>query len=199
LFDEVLQYEQRRKWDKTLASCRVLKMFSLPIVTAAGDWGHERHGWVVGRDVGVTIKRYTTHAAVGGAISGRVFTDAYFDLEATAVHPSGGSVPVLLSATVAYKGEEPWAALEGDERLLERGCNFGGSGLLVTVAPEETLLPDRTHTTFLLVTLGHTDIGGWIPRSVVNGATGKAYADILRGVAEALLSKAPGVTARAPF
>jgi hypothetical protein len=178
----------------------MLKTFALPKANVAGHsgWGLER-GWAVAQDMGVAVKRYTTHAAVGGAISGRVFTDVYFDLEATAAHPSGASeaAPVLLSATAAYKGEEPWAALTDEERALERGYNFPGGGLLVTVAPEETLQPDRTHTTYLLVTLGHTDIGGWIPRSVVNGASAKAYADILKGVAEALAVMAPGVSARA--
>eukprot|EP01065_Artemidia_motanka_P012828 TRINITY_DN17084_c2_g1_i1.p1 TRINITY_DN17084_c2_g1~~TRINITY_DN17084_c2_g1_i1.p1 ORF type:complete len:329 (+),score=76.35 TRINITY_DN17084_c2_g1_i1:57-1043(+) len=187
---------KRFKCELTVRNCPVQRVFeNLVLYERKLQWDTSTVGWggYIKRYKGpsdaeaIDVEAFTTLPAGGGAISSRLFVDVRY----TRWNPDGSIV-----STAAAVNDAPGkldcadagvreacvlpkvAAVVAKTKGLTIGRNVGGGVLLK---------PEGRGVHLLMTSL--TDIGGWLPTGLVNGATGAAMASVAKGLCGAVLRK----------
>ncbi|KAJ9460893.1 hypothetical protein DIPPA_21735 [Diplonema papillatum] len=154
-----VEADRRNKldWDTAITWIHPIRRYA----TENGDW--------------LDIEAYTSAPAGGGAISPRLFADGRLT---RLIRSDTGKLQKVFSGVAGVRKSTPYADAAGITELeknmeatkLVRAHNSTGSGLyLEAVGP----------TTVRIVVLSHMEIGGWLPSSLVNGATAGALAHMV--------------------
>ena len=168
VYTTTVHWAHRLKWDtESLSWGRYLKRFK-----ATG--GSEEDT--------IDVESYTSKAAAGGAVSPRCFVDSRLTRY---TRDASGEVTEILSSVRNVPLKCSYAAPVGVKELetrlsktkIVRAKNNIGSGIKVSKQPNGDILVQMS---------AHPEIGGWLPVSVVNGATSGALIETGKGVINAV-------------
>eukprot|EP01060_Flectonema_neradi_P016652 TRINITY_DN23288_c0_g1_i1.p1 TRINITY_DN23288_c0_g1~~TRINITY_DN23288_c0_g1_i1.p1 ORF type:complete len:307 (+),score=71.18 TRINITY_DN23288_c0_g1_i1:60-980(+) len=168
IYNTTVHWQQRLKWDtESLSWGRYLKRFK---ATGGSD------------DDLLDVEAYTSKSAAGGAVSPRCFLDARLTRytknssgEVTEIISSVRNIPSTASFSASVGAKELEARLS--KTKIVRAKNNIGSGIRIQKQPNGDILVQMS---------AHPEIGGWLPVSVVNGATSGALIDTGKGVISAV-------------
>ena len=119
---------------------------------------------------GVSICSYTTQPAAAGVIKPRLFVDC----RRFYTRSDGACV----DTRVHWGGADDQVATKG----YVRGANLPGGGLLVEHV-QAGGDPNQPKQLVRVTMVAHTEIGGWLPASLVNASTAGVLLELLQGMA----------------
>ena len=170
-------YERRRRYDDSLTSTRYIRKFD------------EKNGSQF------DVVRYTTKTEAGGLISPRVFTDVrvFFPERTPGNEVFGASVAFDGKKTPlpshfsegSGDGRQSFAsplALSANEARCTAACNLPGGGIRMTKIKGNDGGAFRVRVTMT----GLSELGGWLPTSIVNSATTSVFHKIATSFARQL-------------
>eukprot|EP00948_MAST-09A_sp_MAST-9A-sp1_P000997 g997.t1 len=188
---EIWEYDKRAKWDAQMAGGRML--LKTPVLVKGIQKDNDL--------VEVNVSRYNTIAALGGFVKPRVFTDLIVTINPEEKKGKEKATErEIMSTSIAWDikknkatGEsigltDSAVAFIGEEKGMVRATNLLGGCLRIRMK-SVTEKEGEQRKIFHVNMVGLTDLGGWLPSSVINTQSATAFHDIFKSFCDKIGGK----------